>query len=65
MESKQHMAARFARAFVPKTRLGILFRNLAVTSFNVPLIARLALAGSLSDPIDLPGYEDELRSAGA
>jgi 2-polyprenyl-6-methoxyphenol hydroxylase-like FAD-dependent oxidoreductase len=65
MESKQHMAARFARAFVPKTRLGILFRNLAVTSFNVPLIARLALAGSLSDPIDLLGYEDELRSAGA
>jgi 2-polyprenyl-6-methoxyphenol hydroxylase-like FAD-dependent oxidoreductase len=64
MASKQRMAARFASAFVPKTRLGILFRNLVATTLNIPLIGKLALAGSLSDPIDLSDYDDGRIASG-
>ena len=42
MTEKQKAAERFARSFVPKTRLGLLFRNHVTNAFTIPGIAKLA-----------------------
>ena len=54
--TKQRAAERFARAFVPRTRLGILFRNQVIKTFRVPPIARIAIGRDIRDQLELPRY---------
>lgn len=55
--SKQRAAARFASAFVPRTRCGLALRNLVVRSAAIPGLARLALSRDIMDRLELPAYE--------
>ena len=54
--TKQRAAERFARAFVPRTRLGIFFRNQMIKTFRVPPIARIAIGRDIRDQLELPRY---------
>ena len=54
--TKQRAAKRFAGAFVPRTRLGICFRNQVIKTFRVPGIARIAIGRDIRDQLDLPRY---------
>jgi 2-polyprenyl-6-methoxyphenol hydroxylase-like FAD-dependent oxidoreductase len=40
---KQKAAEGFARSFVPKTQLGLFFRNQVTNAFTIPGLAKLAL----------------------
>jgi 2-polyprenyl-6-methoxyphenol hydroxylase-like FAD-dependent oxidoreductase len=62
IEAKQKMGARFAGAFVPKTNLGVTFRNWVANLLDVPTVGRLALSG-LKDEIELPDYRRGTVSA--
>jgi 2-polyprenyl-6-methoxyphenol hydroxylase-like FAD-dependent oxidoreductase len=53
---KQRGAERFAGAFAPKTRGGLMFRNLIVKAFAIPRVARLAIGGDIADALELPDY---------
>jgi 2-polyprenyl-6-methoxyphenol hydroxylase-like FAD-dependent oxidoreductase len=54
---KQQAAVRFAAALVPRTRLGIFFRNQVMKAFQVPAIARIALGREIiRDQLELPRY---------
>ena len=65
--SKQRGAERFARALAPKTRAGMLFRNLVVRTFAIPGLARLVIGRDIADELELPDYSwpsrDQLTSA--
>ena len=54
--TKQRAAKRFAGAFVPRTRLGICFRNQVIKTFRVPPIARIAIGRDIRDQLELPRY---------
>ena len=54
--TKQQAAERFARAFAPKTRLGLSFRNLVVKAFAFPGLARLVIGRDIADSLGLPQY---------
>ena len=54
--TKQRAAKRFAGAFVPRTRLGICFRNQVIKTFRVPGIARIAIGRDIRDQLELPRY---------
>ncbi len=56
METKQRAAERFAGAFAPKTRSGLLFRNLVIKTFAIPGVARLAFGRDIADALPLPNY---------
>lgn len=56
LAAKRRGARRFAGAFVPRTRRGLLLRNQVVKAFAVPGLARLALGRSLADSLRLPDY---------
>ena len=58
MTEKQKAAEKFARSFVPKTRLGLFFRNHVTNAFMIPGIAKLAMGRSLLDRLELPDYSD-------
>ncbi|WP_240544055.1 FAD-dependent monooxygenase [Bradyrhizobium canariense] len=53
---KQRGAERFARALAPRTRVGMLFRNVVVRSFSIPGLARLAIGRDIADELELPDY---------
>ncbi len=53
---KQQGAVRFAGAMAPKTRSGMLFRNLVVKTFAIPGLARLAIGRDIADELELPEY---------
>ena len=53
---KQQGAQRFAGALAPRTRSGMLFRNLVVRSFSIPGVARLAIGRDIADELELPDY---------
>jgi 2-polyprenyl-6-methoxyphenol hydroxylase-like FAD-dependent oxidoreductase len=53
---KQRAAAKFARSFAPKTRIGLFLRNQITKAFRLPFIAELAMGPSLLDRIHLPDY---------
>lgn len=53
---KQRGAERFAGALAPRTRSGMLFRNLVVRSFSMPGLARLAIGRDIADELELPDY---------
>ncbi len=67
IDKKQRGAQRFAGAFAPKTRSGMLFRNLVVRTFAIPGLARLAVGGDIADALHLPDYAwpllDRVRAA--
>jgi 2-polyprenyl-6-methoxyphenol hydroxylase-like FAD-dependent oxidoreductase len=55
--AKQRGAERFARAFAPRTRVGLNFRNLVIKAFAIPGLARLAVGRDIVDRIELPEYQ--------
>jgi 2-polyprenyl-6-methoxyphenol hydroxylase-like FAD-dependent oxidoreductase len=56
IHAKQQAAERFAAAFVPRTRLGVFFRNQVIKAFRVPAIARIAIGRDIRDQLELPRY---------
>jgi len=55
--AKQRGAERFAGAFAPRTRAGLLLRNLVVKAFAIPGLARFAVGRDIADKIELPQYD--------
>jgi 2-polyprenyl-6-methoxyphenol hydroxylase-like FAD-dependent oxidoreductase len=53
---KQKAAVQFARSFAPRTRFGLLVRNLVTRAFAIPGVARLTLGRSVLDHVELPDY---------
>lgn len=56
LRRKQESAASFASSFVPRTALGIEFRNLVTRLFRIPLVAQYFIGRDLIDDISLPEY---------
>jgi 2-polyprenyl-6-methoxyphenol hydroxylase-like FAD-dependent oxidoreductase len=54
LEKKQRSAARFASSFVPKTAMGIGFRNLVTHFLGVKTVADWFIMRDLRDDIVLP-----------
>jgi 2-polyprenyl-6-methoxyphenol hydroxylase-like FAD-dependent oxidoreductase len=54
---KQQGAARFASAFAPKTRSGLVLRNLVIMACAIPGVARLAFGRDIIDAMRLPDYD--------
>ena len=44
------------RAFAPKTRAGMCFRDLVIKAFAIPGLARLAVGRDIADVLQLPSY---------
>jgi 2-polyprenyl-6-methoxyphenol hydroxylase-like FAD-dependent oxidoreductase len=57
IHAKQQAAERFAAAFVPRTRLGVFFRNQVIKTFRVPAIAKTAIGRDIRDQLQLPQYD--------
>jgi 2-polyprenyl-6-methoxyphenol hydroxylase-like FAD-dependent oxidoreductase len=53
---KQAAAAHFSRAFAPRSRFGLWFRNLVIRSLVIPGLAKLAIGREISDRLPLPDY---------
>ena len=47
---------RFAASFVPRTRLGLVARNLVTRAMSIPLVSHWALGRLLVDRLELPDY---------
>jgi 2-polyprenyl-6-methoxyphenol hydroxylase-like FAD-dependent oxidoreductase len=58
MAGKQEAARRFARSFVPRTRVGLFVRNQICKTFRIPLMANLVLGYGLLDRLELPDYPE-------
>jgi 2-polyprenyl-6-methoxyphenol hydroxylase-like FAD-dependent oxidoreductase len=56
IDAKQRGAERFAGAFAPRTRLGLLLRNQVIRATAIPGIARLAFGRDIIDRLRLPDY---------
>jgi hypothetical protein len=56
IEVKQRGAERFAAAFAPRTRAGLLFRNLVIKAFAIPGLSKLAVGRAIADVLPLPDY---------
>ncbi len=56
MVAKQNAAQRFAGAFAPKTRAGLLFRNQVIQAFAFPGVARLFIGRDIADRLEPPNY---------
>jgi 2-polyprenyl-6-methoxyphenol hydroxylase-like FAD-dependent oxidoreductase len=54
--NKQRAAERFAGAFAPKSKLGLLFRNQVMKALRIPWIADLVVGRDFLDRIALPEY---------
>jgi len=54
LKRKQASAARFASAFVPKTALGIRYRNVVTSLLRVPALANFFIGRDLRDDFALP-----------
>jgi 2-polyprenyl-6-methoxyphenol hydroxylase-like FAD-dependent oxidoreductase len=54
--AKQRSAERFAAAFAPRRRCGLVLRNAVVRALSVPGLARLAFGRSVADTLELPFY---------
>jgi 2-polyprenyl-6-methoxyphenol hydroxylase-like FAD-dependent oxidoreductase len=54
---KQRAAVGAARAYVPRTRLGIIFRNRVTRLMTLPPVARLAVGSLATDRLSLPDYD--------
>ncbi|MBV8919772.1 FAD-binding domain [Bradyrhizobium sp.] len=56
IEAKQRGAERFAAAFAPGTRAGLLFRNLVIKAFAIPGLSKVAVGRDIADVLPLPNY---------
>jgi 2-polyprenyl-6-methoxyphenol hydroxylase-like FAD-dependent oxidoreductase len=56
IETKQRGAERFAGAFAPRTRWGLLLRNQVIRAAAIPGFARLTFGKDIIDNLDLPEY---------
>ncbi|RUZ19781.1 FAD-binding domain [Mesorhizobium sp. M7A.F.Ca.US.003.02.2.1] len=56
IDKKQRGAERFATAFAPRTQLGLFVRNLVISTFAIPGVARLAIGREIADALQLPDY---------
>ena len=54
---KQKGAKRFSSGFAPRTEWGLRFRNLVVSAFALPGLARFVIGRGLVDTLALPDYE--------
>jgi 2-polyprenyl-6-methoxyphenol hydroxylase-like FAD-dependent oxidoreductase len=54
LRRKQESAARFASSFVPKTALGIAYRNVVTRLLRIPPIADAFIGRDLRDDFELP-----------
>ncbi|HEY5048017.1 MAG TPA: FAD-dependent monooxygenase [Rhizomicrobium sp.] len=54
--TKQTGAARFARAFAPRSHFGLWFRNLVIRSLAIPGLAKFAIGREITDRFPLPDY---------
>src|SRR5262249_28232454 len=53
LRHKQTAASRFASSFVPKTAIGISFRNLVTRLIGIPIVADFFIGRSLRDDFDI------------
>jgi hypothetical protein len=53
---KQESAARFASAFVPRTRWGLFVPNQIIKARAIPGVARLSFGRDIMDTLKLPDY---------
>lgn len=56
MARKQKAARQFAGSFAPRTRVGLVMRDLITNMIALPGIARFAIGASLRDDFPLPNY---------
>jgi 2-polyprenyl-6-methoxyphenol hydroxylase-like FAD-dependent oxidoreductase len=56
VERKQRQAVRFARQFAPKTRVGLLVRNMVSRTFNAPFIGEFMVKRMFAAPFALPDF---------
>jgi len=56
IHTKQQGAERFATAFAPRTQLGRFVRNLVISTFAIPGVARFAIGREITDSLQLPDY---------
>jgi 2-polyprenyl-6-methoxyphenol hydroxylase-like FAD-dependent oxidoreductase len=57
ISTKQRGAKRFAGAFVPKSQVGLRFRNVVIKAFAIPGVAKFAVGRDIADRIALPDYQ--------
>ncbi len=55
---KQTAAEKFAGSFVPKTPLGLFFRNQVMKMLSIQFILKLAMGSTLADRFKLPDYPE-------
>jgi 2-polyprenyl-6-methoxyphenol hydroxylase-like FAD-dependent oxidoreductase len=65
LASKQKGAARFSAAFAPRTRWGLLLRNLIVNAIALPGLAPFVVGREFVDTLALPDYPWPDRATGA
>jgi 2-polyprenyl-6-methoxyphenol hydroxylase-like FAD-dependent oxidoreductase len=53
LKRKQESASKFATSFVPKTALGISFRNVVTRLLGIPLVADFFIGRDLRDDFDM------------
>ncbi|MBO0734260.1 MAG: FAD-binding domain [Methylocapsa sp.] len=53
---KQQGAERYASFFAPKTKWSLWLRNLVISAFAIPGVARLSAGRQIADTLRLPGY---------
>lgn len=59
LAAKQKSARDFATSFAPKTRLGLLVRDVVMKAMKVPFVANLALGQSVRDDFVLPAFPSD------
>ncbi len=56
IERKQHAAVRFAASFAPRTRFGLLVRDVVLRAASLPFIGNWLMKRLVADQFDLPVY---------
>jgi len=62
LRAKQRFASKFAASFAPRTRAGIMVRDLTTQLLRIPLLADWAIGRSFRDALVLPQYDFGRRS---
>jgi 2-polyprenyl-6-methoxyphenol hydroxylase-like FAD-dependent oxidoreductase len=64
LRRKQESAARLASAFVPRTRVGLAYRNAVTRVLGLPLVADIVIGRDLRDDFALSDYERSTARSG-
>ena len=56
ISKKQQGAERFASVFAPKSEWRLWLRNLVISAFAIPGLARFSLGKEIADTVRLPDY---------